>query len=132
MKNKDIHSFEIDESLFEAQLDVPDASALKLRILELTEGMPPQMARENLADNVQVKDKVSFISKFFEAKFFAPFAVAASVALMAVLWFPSSLNQTETISDVVLSEESSVFTLEDDLEFEETMIYLDEQMFAQL
>ena len=121
MKNHDINSSSIDESLFDlSHSDVPNTSALQSRILDKTKNLP------QLNEQKQQNSNVSFLKRVIEPKFIGAFAVAASVALVAVLWVPNmeekSLNQVD----------ADLFTSEDDLDFQETMILFDEQMFAHL
>jgi len=172
MKSNDSFS-KTDESLFETTVDLPDTSELKSRIIQLTATMPQHDEHADLRQNG------SLLSKLFEPKFVVPFAVAASIALIAILWVPGASQQL-TSSDVALSEatpsiEAEVFnvkaeafnttaeapnataeafnvkaealnttaealntttaeapfTVYDDLEFQEAMIFFDEQLFVQ-
>jgi len=126
MKNYDINSSSIDESLFDLSFgDAPDTSALQSRILDKTQNLP-QLNGVQFHKQKQPNSNVSFLKRVIEPKFVGAFAVAASVALVAVLWVPNmedkSLNQVD----------ANLFTSEDDLDFQETMILFDEQMFAHL
>ena len=164
MPNNDIHSSKIDESLFEVQLEAPDTKALQSRILQLTASMPQQASRDELVQTPIEQEKVSLLHKLFDAKFIAPIAVAASVALIAILLIPGTVQQagenrpyllsnadsatTESVISIsvpaaeVLSTTAelstndsitdSPFTVDDDLDFQEAMVFFDEQMFAQL
>jgi len=97
------------------------------------------------AEDKPTEEKVLFLSKFFKPKFITPFAVAASIVFMAVLWVPSGFQQDETnphfLSEAEtsfsedkehLAEAEASFTVNDDLDFQETMVFFDEQMFVQL
>lgn len=126
-----MNSSSIDESLFDLPLgDVPSTSALKSRILDKTQNLPQlngaQLNEQKQDILKQQGSNVSFLERLIEPKFVGVFAVAASVALVAVLWVPNleekSLNQVD----------ANLFTSEDDLDFQETMILFDEQMFANL
>lgn len=134
MKNNDIHSSEADESLFETQIDMPDTSVLKSRILQLTETMPQQVVHKKLAGKTDSRHKDSFSSKLFELKVVAPFAVAASVILMAVLLLPNGVPNApqQMVASVDVTSSQVPFTVDDDLDFQEAMVFFDEQIFAQL
>ena len=126
MNSNDINSSSIDESLFDLSLgDVPNTSALQLRILDETQNLP-QLNEQKQHIHKQQGSNVSFFKRLIEPKFVGAFAIAASIALVAVLWVPNmdgkSLNQVD----------ANLFTSEDDLDFQETMILFDEQIFAQL
>jgi len=99
MKSNDSFS-KTDESLFETTVDLPDTSELKSRIIQLTATMPQQVRRDEHAD---LRQNGSLLSKLFEPKFVMPFAVAASIALIAILWVPGA-SQQPTSSNVALSE----------------------------
>jgi len=147
MKIDDVNSPEIDEILLDSQLDTPDTSELKSRIMKLTSTMPQQLDNDAVvfAEDKPTEEKVLFLSKFFKPKFITPFAVAASIVFMAVLWVPSGFQQDETnphfLSEAEtsfsedkehLAEAEASFTVNDDLDFQETMVFFDEQMFVQL
>ena len=142
MKDNEIKFPEIDESLFEVQLDsVPSAEELKSRILQTTETLPQlhnaDMVQEPSANEEPSASKKystaqqpSTVIKFLKPKYIAPFAVAASVALVAVLWFPTANQQSVNHSTVAVTQGD--FSTSDDLDFEEAMILYDEELFAQL
>ena len=165
MPNNDIHSSKIDESLFEVQLEAPDTKALQSRILQLTASMPQQASRDELVQTPIEQEKVSLLHKLFDAKFIAPIAMAASVALIAILLIPGTVQQADENRPYLLSNADSAttesvisisvpaaealsttaealnatdsitdspFTVDDDLDFQEAMVFFDEQMFAQL
>ena len=172
MPNNDIHSSKIDESLFEVQLEAPDTKALQSRILQLTASMPQQASRDELVQTPIEQEKVSLLHKLFDAKFIAPIAMAASVALIAILLIPGTAQQADENRPYLLSNTESAttksvisisvpaaetlsttaealnttaealnttdsitdspFTVDDDLDFQEAMVFFDEQMFAQL
>jgi len=147
MGNNDINSSGINESLFEAKIDMPDTSELKSRIMKLTATMPQKVSdgkHDVTVENNCPEQKKAFFGEIFKPKFIAQFAVAASLVLVAVLWVPSNFQQTGTnphllseaktvnSSEADLAEGAAYFTVNDELDFQETMLFVDEQMFVQL
>ena len=142
MKDNEIEFSEIDESLFEVQLDsVPSTEELKSRILQTTETLPqlhnadmvqePSANKEPSAVQEPSADKEpSTLIKFLKPKYIAPLAVAASVALVAILWVPTANQQSLNHSTAAVIHGG--FSTSDNLDFEEAMVLYDEELFAQL
>ena len=142
MKDNEIEFSEIDESLFEVQLDsVPSTEELKSRILQTTETLPQlhnaDMVQEPSANKEPSADKEpsagkesSTLIKFLKPKYIAPLAVAASVALVAILWVPTANQQSLNHSTAAVIHGG--FSTSDNLDFEEAMVLYDEELFAQL
>ena len=108
--------------------------------MQLTVAMPQQTSAvsvsEITAENNRPEQKKAFLGDVLKPKFIAQFAVAASLVLVAVLWVPSNFQQTGTnphlLSEADLAEDAAYFTVNDELDFQETMLFVDEQMFVQL
>ena len=148
MKDNEIEFSEIDESLFEVQLDsVPSTEELKSRILQTTETLPQlhsaDMVQEPSADKEPsankepsagekslISQQSSTVIKFLKPKYIAPLAVAASVVLVAVLWVPTATQQSVNHSTAAVIQDG--FSTSDNLDFEEAMVLYDEELFAQL
>ena len=136
MRDNEIKFPEIDESLFEVQLDsVPSTEELKSRILQTTETLPQlhnaDMVQEPSADKEPSAAKESStLIKFLKPKYIAPLAVAASVALVAILWVPTANQQSLNHSTAAVIQDG--FSTSDNLDFEEAMVLYDEELFAQL
>jgi len=121
MKQSNSNSTNTDIDFLDVSLGaVPSAKALKSRILSETKGME-QLSVEPDSRNANV----TFLKSMFKSKYTSSVALAASVALMAVLLLPSTLQQ-----DLGTQQENN-FVL-DDLNFDEAMLLHDELMFAQL
>ena len=136
MKDNEIEFSEIDESLFEVQLDsVPSTEELKSRILQKTETLPQlhnaDMVQEPSANKEpSAVQEPSTLIKFLKPKYIAPLAVAASVVLVAVLWVPTANQQSLNHSTAAVIQDG--FSTSDNLDFEEVMVLYDEELFAQL
>lgn len=122
MNNKNT-STNIDERLFNIELDeVPSTDALQSRILHKIQNM-----QQNVSEPAESQNNITSLASFTKKKYFAPFALAASVALMAVLLVPTSTTE-QNIATVDNVEALS----DDDWGFEEAMLFEDELMFANL
>lgn len=123
MNDSNANSTNGDVSLLGITLgEVPNTDGLKSRILQKTAQMP-----QLNGETAEVKgNAVPFVQK----KYIAPFALAASVALMAVLFVPT--NTTEQTIVAIESVDIDTVLSEDDFIFEEAMLFEDELMFAQL
>ena len=136
MRDNEIKFPEIDESLFEVQLDsVPSSEELKSRILQATETLPQlhnaDMVQEPSAgEKSLISQQSSTVIKFLKPKYIAPLAVAASVVLVAVLWVPTATQQSVNHSTAAVIQDG--FSTSDNLDFEEAMVLYDEELFAQL
>ena len=154
MKDNEIKFPEIDESLFEVQLDsVPSTEELKSRILQTTETLPqlhnadivqkPLVGQElsaneepsaneksSAGEKSLTLQQPSTLIKFLKPKYIAPLAVAASVALVAILWVPTANQQSLNHSTAAVIHGG--FSTSDNLDFEEAMVLYDEELFAQL
>ena len=130
MKDNEIELSEIDESLFEVQLDsVPSTEELKSRILQKTETLP-QLHNADMVQEPSADKEPSTLIKFLKPKYIAPLAVAASVALVAILWVPTANQQSLNHSTAAVIHGG--FSTSDNLDFEEAMVLYDEELFAQL
>lgn len=114
----------VNDKLFGIELDdVPRTDSLQARILQETRGMQQNVTEES----VENLDNITSLASFAKKKYFAPFALAASVALMAVLFMPIN-----TVEQNIAAVDGIETLSGDDWSFEEAMLFEDELMFANL